>query len=225
MTRRANKHKLLGRRMNHSDKYKLLQMPFIPISLHYPTFEFHLLRTTDMQRPRPASPSNQNGPSSRAERITQGSPFVLDGDPENSDVNGSRNAESATNDVHINGQQDDITIDHDGHRHQLRRQAGQLFDPSEFNELRRFYASRNTTSSSLQVSDPEDAPNRPHIVPPQDGWSSTEESSPRQIFPPEWGTLVVQSPARLDIPRSPSAHNLDSRERLNRSEAITVIKK
>jgi hypothetical protein len=139
-----------------------------------------------MHRPGQASPSNQNGSSSRAESVTQVQPSTLNDNAVNDHVSEHDSIRSATNNVLINGQQEDSTTDHDGSRRRLRRRAGQILDTMAFIDLRRIYANRNTSSPSLHLSDPEAAPHRPHIVPPPEGWFSTEESSPRQAFPPEW---------------------------------------
>jgi hypothetical protein len=224
----VNKHKPSGGWMIHGSNHQLLHMLSASVSFHGLTSALTstVNYCSNMQRPREASPSNQNGSSSRAKSVTQERPSTLDDNAVNEHASENDSIRSATNDVHISGQQDDVTADHDGPRHRLRRQAGQMFDPSAFSDLRRVYGNRNASSPSLHLSDPEAAPNRPHnhIVPPPDGWSSTKESSPRQAFPPEWGTPVVQSPATLDLPQLPSAHNLNSREGLTRSEAITCTK-
>jgi hypothetical protein len=177
-----------------------------------------------MQRLRVTDSPNQNGSSTRAESVTEEPPSVLDDYPENSDVNGSPSVEPATNYVHINGHQEDSTNDHDGFRHQLRRQAGRMFDPRGFSEFRRSYANGDPLTPSLQSPDSEDASNRPHVASPQDGWSSTGRSSPRQAFPPDQGTPVVKSPAPLDVAQTPPAQSLDSRVNITRSELITEIK-
>jgi hypothetical protein len=212
--------------MIHGSKHQLLHMLSASVSFHGLTSALTstVNYCSNMQRPREASPSNQNESSSRAESVTQERPSTLDDNAVNEHASEKDSIRSATNDVHVKGQQDDITADHDPPRRRLRRQAGQIFDPRRFGDIRTLYASENTPSPSPHLSDPEDAPNRPHIVPPPDGWSSTEEPSPRQAFPPEWETPVVQSPAPVDIPQTPSAHNLDPRESSTRSEAITCVK-
>lgn len=210
--------------MIHGGNHQLLQMLFAFISFRGLTSALTSAVTycSNMQSPREAIPSNQNGSSSRAESVscvTQEQPSTLDDNAVNDHASENDSIVSATNDVHANGQQDDIAADHDPPRRRLRKQAGQIFDPRRFGDIRTLYANRDTPSPSLHLSDPEAAPNRPHTVPPQDRWSSTEESSPRQALPPEWGTPVLQSPAPLDIPQT-----IPAQDSLTRSEAITCIK-
>jgi hypothetical protein len=222
----VNKHKPSGRWMIHGSNHQLLQMLSTFSSFHGPTSALTSVVNycSNMQRPRQASPSNENGSSSRAESVTQEQPSTLDNNAVSDHASENDSIRSATNDVHINGQQEDSTTNHDPPRNRLRRRAGQVFDRSAFSDLGRVYANRNASFPSLHLSDPEAAPYIPHIVPPPDGWSSTEESSPPQAFPLEWGTPVVVPPAPLDIPQTLPAHKLDPQNPLTRSEAITCIK-
>jgi len=85
----------------------------------------------------------------------------------------SLDAQSINTAVNVDAGQEQDPIVHQQPGHQLRRKKGRIFSGGVFGALRKLSGNKSPSSSS----DPEDAPNRPHIVPPLHDSSDPERSS------------------------------------------------
>lgn len=90
--------------------------------------------------------------------------------------------------IHIDTGQEQLPVRQDQPKHQLRRKKGRIFSKGGvLGALRKFSGNRSPSSSS----DPEDAPSRPHIVPPLHDSSHPERSSIRRKYDVGHGYAAV----------------------------------
>lgn len=99
----------------------------------------------------------------------------------------SLDAQSINTAIHVDTGQEQNPPVHQQPKHQLRRKKGRLFDNGFLGALRKIGSYKSPSLSS----DPEDAPNRPHIVPPLHDSSDPERSTLREQNDVEHGPEAV----------------------------------
>jgi hypothetical protein len=99
----------------------------------------------------------------------------------------SLNARPTNTAIHVDtGQEQQLAV-HQQPQHQLRREKGRIFDNGFLGALKKIGSNKSPSLSS----DPEDAPNRPHIVPPLHDSSDPERSTLRERNDVEHGPAAV----------------------------------
>lgn len=89
--------------------------------------------------------------------------------------------------VHVDTSQEQVAPRIQQPKHQLRRKKGRIFDNGILGAFRKIGGNISPSTSS----DPEDAPNRPHIVPPLHDSSDPERSTLRERNDVEHGPAAV----------------------------------
>lgn len=99
----------------------------------------------------------------------------------------SLDAQSINTAIHVDTGQEQIAPREQHPKHQLRRKKGRVFDNGFLGALKKIGGNKSPSLSS----DPEDAPNRPHIVPPLHDSSDPERSTLRDRNDVEHGSAAV----------------------------------